>query len=289
MQAFPFTSKIEYDLDGNIQYDRAVDSIILRNLIKQYVTNGVFPNPSTNFQVLASGNDDMTVKVQPGSCVINGTTAYEIDERELIVQAADTLDRIDTVVLRLDDHVDTRSIDLYVIRGTPATTPVQPTLTRMQDVWELGIANLYIRANTGRIPQERITDTRLDETRCGYAGFFEHIDTQAFYTQIQADLQRFRSTEQANFATWRGQFEIDAEAWLSQFEAGIRAWESTQHDTVQDYIDEISTMLAENTEVIILRRLDAIETGYVRGAGIEFLIQNGHAYIAYDDEQYPDE
>lgn len=286
MQAFPFTSKIEYDMDGNIQYDRAVDSIILRNLIKQYVTNGVFPNPSTNFQVVASGNDDMTVKVQPGSCVINGTTAYEIDTRELIVQAADALDRIDTVVLRLDDHMDTRSIDLYVIQGTPSSTPTAPTLTRMQDVYELGIANLYIRGNSTRIPQERITDTRLDESRCGYAGFMTHIDTQAFYDQIQADLQTFRSTEQTGFASWRGQFEIDAESWLSQFEAGIRSWETTQHQTVQEYIDEISTMISETTEVIIIRRLDDIEKNYVWGPGIKFIIESGHAYIEYDTEQY---
>lgn len=263
MQAFPFTSKIEYDDDGNIQYDRAVDSIILRNLIRQYVTNGVFPNPSTNFQVVASGNDDMTVKVQPGSCVINGTTAYEIDERELVVQAADAIDRIDTVVLRLDDHMDARSIDLYVIQGTPASTPTAPALTRMQDVYELGIANLYIRGNSTRIPQERITDTRLDENRCGYAGFMTEIDTQSFYDQIQAELDYFKNDFEAASETWKQGFEGRVEAWRQAFESELATWKQTfesNAETWEQNFESGSTAWRQNFESEVTTWKNGIET-----------------------------
>jgi len=202
MQAFPFTSMIDYDSHGYPQFDRAVDSLILRNIVKQYVTNGVFPNPSTNFQVVANSGTAMTVKVLAGSCVINGATGYEVEDRVLTVQAADTKDRIDTVVLRLNDDTQYRNIDLYIVQGTPDFTPQAPVLTRSADVYELGIANIFIPANGVTITQERITDTRLDTERCGYAMFMSEIDTTALYKQIQSDLEHFRSGTETDVADW---------------------------------------------------------------------------------------
>lgn len=266
MKSFPFTSKIVYDMDGNPSYDRAVDSIILRNLIKQYVTTGVFPNPSTNFQAIANTNDDMTVIVRAGACVINGTTGYETDDRELQVQASDSLDRIDTVVLRYNDHTDYRNIDLYVVKGTPASTPSPPTLERSQDLYELGLANLYIKANISRIPQERITDTRLDEVRCGYASFFTKIDTQSFYDQIQADLASFKNGEETNFRAWEERFMANVQTWF----------------------DNLNVMINQNDVVAINNRLDYVNNNYAYGPGIRFSVRNGALTITYDTDIWGD-
>lgn len=282
MQAFPFTSKVDYDPNGYPQFDRAVDSIILRNVLKQYVTNGVFPNPSTNFHVVTNPETAMTVRVEPGACIINGTTAYEIEERVLTIQAADTKDRIDTVVLRFNDHTDYRNIDLYIVTGTPATTPVAPTLQRTTDIWELGLANLFIPANGATITQERITDTRLDETRCGYASFFVEIDTQTFYDQIQAELASFKSNEEASWSAWVANMQTDAGDWENNFESAVRNW-----------FVNLRAMIDENDVVAINDRLDYIGRHYVIGQGIELRIayveHEPALQIVFDDEVWQDE
>lgn len=168
MKYFPFDSNITgYDNEGYPIYDRPADSSLLRGVITQFVSTGIFPTTDC-FKVEAS--EGMLITVKPGSAVINGVTAMEETTRTLTVQSSDdTYDRIDTVVLRYNNDISVRSIDLYVLEGTPAATPTPPTLTRQTDYYELGLANLYIPVNSAVISDERITDTRTDEERCGYA------------------------------------------------------------------------------------------------------------------------
>ena len=184
MQSFPFTSQVTYDEAEYPEYDRAVDSDILRNIFKNYYSNGVFPNPSTNFQVVA--DEGMQVVVRPGACLIEGATGYETEDRTMVVQAAGATDRIDSVVLRLNDNIDYRDIDLYVIKGNSSSEP--PELTRTGGVYEIGLANLYVSANSSTITTERITDTRLVTARCGYAMPVQEFDTTALFDQLQAQV-----------------------------------------------------------------------------------------------------
>lgn len=156
----------------------------MRNIFKNYYSNGVFPNPSTNFQVVA--DEGMQVVVRPGACLIEGATGYETEDRTMVVQAAGATDRIDSVVLRLNDNIDYRDIDLYVIKGNSSSEP--PELTRTGGVYEIGLANLYVSANSSTITTERITDTRLVTARCGYAMPVQEFDTTALFDQLQAQV-----------------------------------------------------------------------------------------------------
>lgn len=169
MVSFPFDSKITgYDSDNYPIYDRAVDSSTLSTMINEFVSTGVFPKEQDGFTVTAG--DGMTVNVSPGSAIIKGTTCIEKDARTLTIQAADsTYDRIDSVILRYDNNENVRAIDLYVLKGTAASAPVQPTLTRDGTIFEIALANIYIPVNATTISDERITDTRGDITRCGWA------------------------------------------------------------------------------------------------------------------------
>ncbi len=191
MQSYPFTSRVTYDDEGLPLYDRAIDSKFLRQVFAQYFSDGVFYKPANALQVVA--DTGMQIKVNPGACHIQGAVGIEDKQRTLAVQASESLDRIDTVVARLDLSQAVRSIDLYVRKGTAAASPHPPTLTRDSTVWELGLANLFIAKNVGTISQQRITDTRLDDTRCGLvAQTIGDLDTEPYYTQLQAiinDLQ----------------------------------------------------------------------------------------------------
>ena len=183
MVSFPFDSKITgYDSDNYPIYDRAVDSSTLSTMINEFVSTGVFPKEQDGFTVTAG--DGMTVNVSPGSAIIKGTTCIEKDARTLTIQAADsTYDRIDSVILRYDNSENVRAIDLYVLKGTAASTPVQPTLTREGTIFEIALANIYIPVNSTTISDERITDTRGDISRCGWAtgisqDFVESLDNR---------------------------------------------------------------------------------------------------------------
>lgn len=202
MIGYPLDSKVEYDSEGRPTYDRAITSKPLRKLYSQLFSTGVMPNPSDNFQVMA-GDAGMTVKVNPGFAVVKGCLKLEETIRTIEIQAASSsLDRIDTVVLRLNDEVNARICDLYVRQGIPASSPTRPDLVRSGSVYEIGLADIFIPANTATIVQKRITDTRLDPDRCGYVSSISKFDTETLYLQIQNDLADFKLNEQAEFLEW---------------------------------------------------------------------------------------
>ena len=225
MVSFPFDSKIVgYDDSGYPQYDRAVNSSVLANMLNSLATTGVFLNDINAFSV--SAGDNMLVKVHAGSAIINGITCVEDTERTLSLQAADaTYDRIDTVVLRLNTSVDVRAIDLYVVKGTASASPVAPVLTRSGSVYELGLANVYIPANVVTITNERITDTRGDSLRCGYS-------ISAGYAGLLSQINAFQS--QLNVLENKLKTQIEDEVIVT--------------DTTSVYIRSIDTSLANYTE-----------------------------------------
>lgn len=207
MQSYPFTSQVTYDEQDLPIYDRAVDSAFLREVFAQYFSDGVFYKPTSAFQVTVGAG--MNVLVNPGACHIRGAVGIEKSQRTLAIQAAETMDRIDTVVLRLDLSLQARSIDLFVVKGTASTAPQAPALTRNSTVWELGLANIFVAKNTTSVTQQRITDTRLDNTRCGVvAQTIGELDTSPYFAQIQAVLNEITglvhnmetATQQANTA-----------------------------------------------------------------------------------------
>ena len=213
MIGFPFDSQVTYENDGTPVFDRAITSAPLRQLIKKMLSNGVLPNPSTNLQV--QPGTGMNVIVNPGFAVIEGGLKYEETKRTLAVQASDsTYDRIDTVVLRWNDNINARICDLYVIQGIPASNPVRPELNRESSVYEIGLADLFIAANSSEISSARITDTRYESSRCGIISSIAEFDSDTIYDQVRADLAGFKTEEQAQFLSWfetiKGQLSEDA-------------------------------------------------------------------------------
>lgn len=192
MKSFPFDSEVTYDGQGNPSYDRGVNSQDLAENIALMFTNGVGINPSTNFQVTTSENS-MSVEVNPGTCCIEGHLGKEDTVRTIVFEAAETLlDRIDRVVLRLNTNVDYRSIDLYVVKGTPAALPEAPALTRAAGIYELALADVFIARNTTYISGSRITDVRMDSSVCGYTATRPtSIDVTSIFQQYQAALDEY--------------------------------------------------------------------------------------------------
>lgn len=199
---YPFDSILTFDEQGNPTYDRAVTSKVLKTLISKLFTTGVMPNPSNNLLVTA-GTEGMTTVVEEGFCVIEGGLKLIAEPQTMMHQASDTnYDRIDTVVMRWDNNDNVRHCGLFVVEGTPATSPVRPTLTREGSIYEIGLADVLIKANSTVISANRITDTRYDDERCGVVRSISEYDTTYIYQQVQADLAYFKEHEEAEFVEW---------------------------------------------------------------------------------------
>ena len=269
MIGYPLDSHVEFDTDGTPIYDRAISSAPLRKLYKQLFSDGVMPNPSTNMQV--SAGDGMNVTVSPGFAMCNGCLKLEETQRTLAVQASSTAyDRIDTVVLRLNDNDSERICDLYILQGTPAISPVRPELTRTESIWELGLADLFIAKNSTVISNQRITDTRYETSRCGIISSISQFDTETLYQQIQADLAGFKEEEQADFIAWfeeiRAQLSEDAAGNLQNQIGSLPSLVTEIKDSLVNAINWVVNKLSTLANKIGDNDISGIGDGTVTGA-----------------------
>ena len=102
----------------------------------------------------------MNVKVKAGQAMIRGhyyqSTAVET---LTIATAPATNPRIDNVVLELDPSAN--HIQLVVVAGTPASSPVAPTLTQTDGgIYQIKIAEITVGAGVTTIAAENVTDAR---------------------------------------------------------------------------------------------------------------------------------
>lgn len=161
------------------------------------ITNGVYPSGT---QLQATEDTGMDVTISSGSAWINGYAYHNDNDFTLTFDAADgVLNRIDRIVVRWGRVA--RSINLAIIKGTPASSPTAPAVVRSADYYDLSIATVAISAGITAITQAMITDTRGDNAVCGFVSSLIQPDTSA---------------------------------WFAQFESAFNAW----FDTIQDILDE---------------------------------------------------
>ena len=144
--------------------DRVYSATDFAAYFGKLVSNGIFYTTTTNLQV-TPGNG-MALSVAAGSAWINGYSYENTDAFELNLATASGVNpRIDRAVARFS--AVERRIYLAVLTGTPAEIPAAPALTRSNDTFELGIADILVPKGSVTVTALNITDTRLNTSLCG--------------------------------------------------------------------------------------------------------------------------
>lgn len=200
----------------SVNGDRRYFTSFFAEYFADFISNGIYPNPSTQCQVLA--NNNMTVILKPGNGYINGFKYINDSDNILNIDTADgVLKRIDRIVLR--HTVLNREIKAYVKKGTFASSPVAPTLQRDADMWELGVADIYIANGAISISQANITDLRLNTTYCGIVhGVISQVDTTTIFNQFQAWYLETVDDATTDIATMLSAFQSSFNAWFANLQ-----------------------------------------------------------------------
>lgn len=207
MESIFFDSQVTYDEYGTPIYDRPNSAEQIRRTFSSLITNGIISTVHNNMAAevgfIVHPLNGMTVTVNYGICWINGSCGMEEEKREFTLEQGTGQPRIDSIVLRWDNRLEARNIDIFVKKGTPSVDPITPVLQRDYSVYELRLANILIPANTSTIVGGNITDTRLDTEECGIVvSLIKGIDTSELYNQIQSDLNNFKQNEESDFLAW---------------------------------------------------------------------------------------
>ncbi|ABS33971.1 hypothetical protein FC823_08985 [Clostridium botulinum] len=230
---------------NSINHDRRYKAEEFAEYFASFIGDGIFPNPSTNLQVLS--NNDMTVNVKQGKAWIKGYFYVNTDDLKLKIDVADSvLSRVDRIVLRKD--VAQRKIYCYVKKGQFASSPVAPALQRDADMYELGLADIYVRAGVISIIQSNITDLRLNKELCGIVhGAIDQVDVTTLFNQYTEKFKLKEEEFETEFKEWITQLKDILEGDVAGNLLNLINKNKDSIYTVQDNIDKLDSQLADIT------------------------------------------
>ena len=181
----------------NGEYDRVYLSEHFAKYFASFIGNGVFGGKSNELMVSQNINSGMKVDVLSGMSWINGFWYENTSNLTLDISVADgVLNRIDNVVVRWG-KVE-RSIWITIVKGTPATNAVAPSIERSSEYYDLKLAEISVKAGTTNITQADITDTRLNSEVCGFVvGVVQQFDTTEFGNQLDGYISKYAAEYKA--------------------------------------------------------------------------------------------
>lgn len=263
--------------------DRKYNAAHWANYFKPLFKSGVF---NGDLQVVANG--EMSVTVKTGYAWLIGYGYQNTEPLKIDLEVASgNLNRYDAIKIKLD--LSARTITAYADKGGNAASPAKPVNQRTDTVYEITLAEVYIAAGTTVITQSMITDTRMDNSKCGWvAGAVDQIDFSQIYAQFNQyfNEQRFRivndveafeagiDQKQQAAADYLQQYEgeVDndktaADEFLENFKQYLQNYTSQQQSEFEAWVDTIKGILDEEVAGRLLlfiqdlqERVDYMET-----------------------------
>ena len=206
----------------NGQYDRVYVAEQFAAYFASFIGNGVFGGTAGQLQVIS--NDNMTVTIAPGKAWINGWWFSSTENHIETVELADgVLNRIDCVILRWDNTQ--RNMYFKVLKGETANSPIQPTIIRNSDYYDLVLCYINVNKGVSKIRQQDITDARLDSSVCGIVtGVVKQADTTDIFRQFTDYLNTFKSDSTREHTEWFESVQRDARQLIDSKDGEFDSW-----------------------------------------------------------------
>ena len=206
-------------LNGDRKYDASQMSSIFDGLI----IDGVFATIGTAFAVKAT--DSLTVNVGIGKAWFNHT--WTVNDAILPLTAPEAevlLDRIDAVVLEVNTTESVRENTIKFIKGTPASTPVRPTLENEGTVHQYPLCYIYRKYGTTVINQADITSMVGTESTPFVTAILQTISLDELLGQWQNELNLFTANKEQEVTDWIANKESGIDSWVASEESSFTAW-----------------------------------------------------------------
>ncbi len=184
---------VTYGFYDSIGGDRAYSATQLSSLFDGIINDGVFMSIGDALVVIASTG--MNVIVGSGRAWFNKTWTNNDGALVLVIAASESvLNRIDMVVLETDMSEEIRANTIKVIKGTPGSSPIAPTLVNTEFVHQYPLAHIYVGAGVTSIITANITN-KIGTIDCPFiTGILETVDISDLLTQWDSEFHSWMDT-----------------------------------------------------------------------------------------------
>lgn len=151
---------------NSLNGDRKYDARQMGEMFDGLIEDGVFMSIGDALKTVPSSG--MTVAVGTGRAWFLHTWTKNDSDHLITVSAAESvLNRIDTIVLDIDNTEATRDNDIVLMKGTPSSNPKRPTLTNTDDHKQIPLADILVPAGSTTLTATNITNI-VGTSECPY-------------------------------------------------------------------------------------------------------------------------
>lgn len=151
---------------NSLNGDRKYDARQMGEMFDGLIEDGVFMSIGDALKTVPSSG--MTVAVGTGRAWFLHTWTKNDSDHLITVSAAESvLNRIDAIVLDIDNTEATRDNDIVLVKGTPSSNPKRPTLIDTDDHKQIPLADILVPAGSTTLTATNITNI-VGTSECPY-------------------------------------------------------------------------------------------------------------------------
>lgn len=233
-----------FNSQGN---DRLYDADQVSEIFNGIIEDGVFASIGTAFGVRATTGNVLNVGIGRGW--FNSRWIY--NDSILPITAEDSevlLDRIDAVVIEIDNSLSVRAGDIKMVKGTPSSSPQNPTMVSTEYVHQYPLCYIMRKAGSTSITQSQITNM-IGTSSCPYVtGLLQVQNIDNIVAQWQAEWAEFFDNISTSMENSEDTFNIQFQTWFENLQDML---DENQAANLQHQIDDIKrcvqvTLYADN-------------------------------------------
>lgn len=167
---------------NSVNHDRRYNAKQMSSIFDGIINDGVFMNIGDALATTA--NSGMVVNVGTGRAWFNHSWTYNDSVLPLTVPTSHSvLDRIDAVVLEVNESDEVRDNMIKIVTGTASSTPAKPALTNTKFVHQYALAYITVKGGATAITQANIT-INVGMSDCPYiTGILKTISADVLFKQ----------------------------------------------------------------------------------------------------------
>ena len=176
--------------------DRKYNSLQFSSIFDGIISDGIYATYGDYF--LVSPVSGMNIKVGTGRAWLDHTwTLNDADYPMTVEDAEVVLKRIDTVIIEVDRSNSGRINRLRILKGTPASTPAAPQLTKTESLKQYPLADILVKPNATEIVAADITNRIGTKDLPWVAGIIDHVSAEELVRQWRIEFDTLLDTLQA--------------------------------------------------------------------------------------------
>ena len=225
-----------------LNHDRRYNAIQVSSIFDGIIKDGIFMSIGGHMNVKATGNG-FNIVVESGRAWFNHTWSLLDADYPMVVEPSDVLeDRIDAVVLEVNENVDVRLNSIKIIKGEPAAKPAKPTLTNNLDVHQYPLAYITVPANSVTLTQSNVENAVGTSATPFVTGILETIDIDDLIAQWKSQWNDWTEEVDLNWNNW---FDTVDNAWTTWFTQQQSKWEDILTERTEEWEEIKDTVDSE--------------------------------------------